>query len=104
MVSKRWIHSNYWLSDENYRWLEREYGLFYADYFVLDRSWRLMPFYAKFGCGECWLWLYWLTSWLDLEGGEEGREDEYERDYCWSQAGLRKCIICWWRRDCVREG
>ena len=24
----------------------------YADYFALDRLWRMELFYAKFGCGE----------------------------------------------------
>ena len=32
--------------------MEREFGQFEADYFVSDRSWRLKPFFAKFGCGE----------------------------------------------------
>ena len=44
--------SDYWLSMEDFNWLERRFGPFEADYFASDRSWRMKPFYARFGCGE----------------------------------------------------
>ena len=44
--------SDYWLSMEDFDWLKNKYGPFEADYFASDRSWRMRPFYARFGCGE----------------------------------------------------
>ena len=44
--------SDYWLSRKDFNRLEKRYGPFEADYFASDRSWRMKPFYAKFGCGE----------------------------------------------------
>ena len=32
--------------------MEREFGLFEADYFALDELWRLKPYFAKFSCRE----------------------------------------------------
>ena len=51
-MSKDLDKSYYWISDEDFRWLESEFGPFDADYFVSDLLWRMKLFYARFGCGE----------------------------------------------------
>ena len=44
--------ADYWITDEDFNWIEERYGPFSADYFALDRSWRKKPFFAKFGVCE----------------------------------------------------
>ena len=51
-LSKDVDTSDYWLNRKDFDRLERRYGPFKADYFMSDRSWRMKPFYARFGCGE----------------------------------------------------
>ena len=51
-VSKEVDTCDHWISDEDFRWLQREFGSFYANYFALDRSWRMKLFFVRFGCRE----------------------------------------------------
>ena len=50
--SKEVDTSDYWITDEDFCWIEKEFGPFSADYFASDRSWRKKPFYARFGVNE----------------------------------------------------
>ena len=50
--SKEVDTSDYWITDEDFRWIEKEFGPFSADYFASDRSWRKKPFYARFRVNE----------------------------------------------------
>ena len=50
--SKEVDTSDYWISDGDFGWIEKEFGPFSADYFASDRSWRMKPFFARFGVSE----------------------------------------------------
>ena len=51
-MSKEVDTSDYWISDGDFGWIEKEFGPFSADYFASDRSWRMKPFFARFGVSE----------------------------------------------------
>ena len=51
-VSKEVDTSYYWISDEDFWWLQREFELFHADYFAWNRSGRMKPYFTRFSCGE----------------------------------------------------
>ena len=50
--SKEVDTSDYWLTMEDFNWIEERYRPFTADYFAYDQSWRKKPFFARFGVCE----------------------------------------------------
>ena len=46
------VNSKNLMKRKDFGWIEQKYGPFSADFFASDRSWRMKPFFAKFGVGE----------------------------------------------------
>ena len=52
-LSKDFDFVDYKISMSDFERLSKKYGLFTADYFVSDYSFRMKPFYARYLSGEC---------------------------------------------------
>ena len=50
--SKEVDTSEYWIDGKDFCRLEERYGPFVADYFASDRSWRMKPYFSRFGVGD----------------------------------------------------